>query len=161
MAMESFKWKLTYTITLLLMFFYTITISANEKNIYRIYYRSPYGCTHEVILDNNGRGVIKAGIADSFDKKDIRFTQLIKKENFVVSVEDFREIRKIVLDINNSVLKESNNDGFRYVLIVNKTKKLDVFGEVPEALNDISIILSKYYSFEIDWFCEEYISSSK
>lgn len=123
--------------------------------LFEMEYRSPYGCSHQVIIQESGKGVIKAGVEENYDKEKIKFRQILKEEKFEISKVDLERLKGLT-NISTPLKKHSVNDGFRYILMIKNKKKIDIYGSPPEKLDTISNILSKYYSFEIDYFCEEY-----
>lgn len=125
--------------------------------LFTINYRSPYGCSHQVTIKENGEGIIEIGRESNYDKEELIFEQIIKKEEFKVNNKDLGDLKELISSISVPLKKVAVNDGFRYSLISNHNQLIDVYGESPIVINEISTILKNYYSFEIDYFCEKYL----
>ena len=130
---------------------------AEDDLLFTINYRSPYGCSHQVAIKENGEGLIVIGRESNYDNKELIFEQIIKKERFKVDNKDLGVLEELVLSISVPLTKAAVNDGFRYSLLADCNKLIDVYGESPVVINEISTILNNYYSFEIDYFCEGYL----
>lgn len=129
----------------------------SDSVLFEVNYRSPYGCSHQVIVQENGEGIIVVGGEKNYNDKVLDFNQIIKKEKFEVDKKDLNFFEFLVSNISVPQIKGPVNDGFRYTLINNEKKIIDVYGMPPEVISEMSNILSKYYSFKIDYFCEEYL----
>jgi len=153
--MENFK--IYFMKNLFYIFISSLLVMCTKKDemLFEIEYRSPYGCSHQVIIKESGKGAIKAGVEENYDKEKIDFLQILKEEKFEINEFDLERLKGLT-SISTPLVKHPVNDGFRYTLIIKNIKKIDVYGSPPETLDTISNILNKYYSFQIDYFCEEY-----
>ncbi|MHC5310898.1 hypothetical protein ACYSNM_12710 [Myroides sp. LJL116] len=122
-------------------------------------FRSPYGCVHQVLVMENGQGKIIIG-TEANQSREIDFNQIIRQESFKINTKDLVNLRDLAASISTPLIKGPISDGFRSTLLINGSKEIDFYGDIPEVIKAMSSILSQYYSFEVDYFCEGYIGQA-
>ncbi len=133
-----------------------------EEPYIKLLIRSPYGCTHVISVDENGKGKIKAGteINNLTDFKG--FGENLKDSKFAIdNKNDLQSLNDLANTIRDKELLKTDRpkDAVHYELYILGTKKIDAYGRKSEQVNYLRDMLSKHYPFEIDYSCESYIEN--
>lgn len=149
-------------IVLLIMLSFLLSCSSQKSNLDLLMnIRSPYNCSHQISLDENGNCVIIGGYSSSLDnsiREDFKgFDKEYKSFKFKISNDDMLKIKSLLLKIDkNKIEKKFKDDAFRKELFLNDEKKIDVYARDSEIFNEIQDLIVSQSPNTIDLLCEKY-----
>lgn len=131
----------------------------NKQYDVELLIREPGNCSHLILLNKTGEGVMMRGITkDYYTNSFKKFDRIDFIASFNIdSDENLKSINDIINEISNSEKYEGSflNDARRKELFVRGVKKANVYGMRSNLTNDLIYKLSNYLPYDVNLLCKD------
>jgi len=131
----------------------------NKEYDIELLIREPGNCTHLILLNKTGRGIMMRGITNDYYTKSFKkFDRIDFISSFTIdSAKDLKLINNKIDEISNSEKYEGLflNDARRKELFIGGIKKANFYGMRNNLTNDLIYKLSNYLPYNISLLCKD------